>query len=142
MLDIAISVQNCEDPINMFETKIKTAHTDDTINTIEEITRGQTENPEWFNFRRGRITASLFPSVANFGFSDNPDNYIVKQIMNENKDLRTPAISCNNVAPVTNLCLGRATTRSHSSQWSKKKKLQLKHKNSLFTLQTFHYNYY
>jgi hypothetical protein len=22
---------------------------------------------------------------------------------------------------VTNLCLGRATTRSHSSQWSKKK---------------------
>ena len=45
--------------------------------------------------------------------------------------------SCN----VTNLCLGRATTRSHSSQWSKKK-LQLKHKNSLFTLQTFHCNYY
>ena len=29
--------------------------------------------------------------------------------------------SCNNVAPVTNLYLGRATTRSHSSQWSKKK---------------------
>jgi hypothetical protein len=29
--------------------------------------------------------------------------------------------SCNNVAPMTNLCLGRATTRSHSSQWSKKK---------------------
>jgi hypothetical protein len=55
-----------------------------------------------------------------------------------------PVFSTNktdNVAPVTNLCLGRATTRSHSSQWSKKK-LQLKHKNSLFTLQTFHYNYY
>ena len=49
--------------------------------------------------------------------------------------------SCNNVAPVTNLCLGGATTRSHSSQWSKNK-FQLKHKNSLFTLQTFHYNYY
>ena len=29
--------------------------------------------------------------------------------------------SCNNVAPVTNLCLGRATTRSHSSQWNKTK---------------------
>ena len=29
--------------------------------------------------------------------------------------------SCNNVASVTNLCLGRVTTRSHSSQWSKKK---------------------
>jgi hypothetical protein len=24
-------------------------------------------------------------------------------------------LNCNNVAPVTNLCLGRATTRSHSS---------------------------
>ena len=30
-------------------------------------------------------------------------------------------VSCNNVAPVTNLCLGRATMRSYSSQWSKKK---------------------
>jgi multisubunit Na+/H+ antiporter MnhG subunit len=30
-------------------------------------------------------------------------------------------LSCNNVAPVTNLCLGRATTRSNSSQWSKQK---------------------
>ena len=34
---------------------------------------------------------------------------------------RTVECSCNNVAPVTYLCLGRATTRSHSSQWSKKK---------------------
>jgi hypothetical protein len=33
----------------------------------------------------------------------------------------TPVSSCNNVAPVINLCLGRATTRSHLSQWSKKK---------------------
>ena len=37
----------------------------------------------------------------------------------ESESIWTP--SCNNVAPVTNLCLGRATTRSHSSQWSKKK---------------------
>jgi hypothetical protein len=28
--------------------------------------------------------------------------------------------SCNNVAPVTNLCLGGPTKMSHSSQWSKK----------------------
>jgi hypothetical protein len=33
----------------------------------------------------------------------------------------TTRLSRNNVAPVTNLCLGRATTRSHSSQWSKQK---------------------
>ena len=31
-------------------------------------------------------------------------------------------VSCNNVAPVTNLCLGRATTRSHSSQLMEQKK--------------------
>ena len=31
-------------------------------------------------------------------------------------DMWTFGCSCNNVAPVTNLCLGRATTRSHSSQ--------------------------
>ena len=36
-------------------------------------------------------------------------------------DSYTPTPSCNNVAPVTNLCLGRATTWSHSSQWSKTK---------------------
>ena len=35
--------------------------------------------------------------------------------------IKVGLISCNNVAPGTNLCLGRATTRSHSSQWSKKK---------------------
>jgi hypothetical protein len=35
--------------------------------------------------------------------------------------------SCNNVAPVTNLCLGRVTTRSHSSQWSKTHYLRFKH---------------
>jgi hypothetical protein len=40
---------------------------------------------------------------------------------NEEKFTLAVLISCNNVAPVTNLCLGRATTQSHSSQWSKKK---------------------
>ena len=34
---------------------------------------------------------------------------------------RTDQTSCNNVAPVTNLSLGRATTWFHSSHWSKKK---------------------
>ena len=38
-----------------------------------------------------------------------------------NTPQRQEGSSCNNVAPVTNLCLGRATTLSHSSQWSKKK---------------------
>ena len=33
-----------------------------------------------------------------------------------NQKQESPVVSCNNVAPVTNLCLGIATTRSHSSQ--------------------------
>ena len=40
---------------------------------------------------------------------------------NKKKSQQWGPCSCNNVAPVTNLCLGRATTRSHSSQWSNKK---------------------
>ena len=40
---------------------------------------------------------------------------------NDNLYVQTVDNSCNNVAPVTNFCLGRATTRSHSSQWSKTK---------------------
>jgi hypothetical protein len=50
--------------------------------------------------------------------------------------------SCNNVAPVTNLCLGRATTRSHSSQWSKKKVAGQKENLHLwywYRLNFFHY---
>ena len=43
----------------------------------------------------------------------------LKKVCASLHDMAKP--SCNNVAPVTNLCLGRATTRSHSSQWSKKK---------------------
>ena len=45
--------------------------------------------------------------------------------------------SCNNVAPVS-VELQSGPIRHNGA----KNKLQLKHKNSLFTLQTFHYNYY
>jgi hypothetical protein len=38
------------------------------------------------------------------------------------KKIKLVLLSCNNVAPVTNLCLGRATTRSHSwDEWQKLK---------------------
>ena len=59
----------------------------------------------------------------------NPMLTILKEAINVGLKLCSKAkkkicvftVSCNNVAPVTNLCLGRATTQSHSSQWSKKK---------------------
>ena len=46
-------------------------------------------------------------------------NYVI--YLKKRMDMGKCTSSCNNVAPVTNLCLGRATTWSHSSQWSKKK---------------------
>jgi hypothetical protein len=44
-----------------------------------------------------------------------------KRSINLNKVVANFEKHINDVAPVTNLCLGRATMRSHSSQWSKKK---------------------
>jgi len=45
---------------------------------------------------------------------------VIGMFIDNNRKMTPVFVSCNNVAPVTNLCLGRATTRSHSSQWSKK----------------------
>jgi hypothetical protein len=60
-------------------------------------------------------------SICN-GFAAAPFRFGHSQIMPHQTLLHEDYLtsSCNNVAPVTNLCLGRATTRSHSSQWSNK----------------------
>lgn len=52
----------------------------DTINTLKIITRGQSDNPDWYLYRQGRITASIFSSILSFKFTDTTDNYIVKKI--------------------------------------------------------------
>jgi hypothetical protein len=91
----------------------------------------------------------LLYKLQRYGISPEIASWIQSFLLNRKQRVRVmnsysewaPVTICNNVAPVTNLCLGRATTRSHSSQWSKTK-VAVEHKNSLFTLQTFHYNYY
>ncbi|KAK3107381.1 hypothetical protein FSP39_013321 [Pinctada imbricata] len=60
---------------------IKTIFDHHTIRQIEEETRGQSDNPAWFLHRRGRITASLIPSVISFRYTDNNENYLSKQIL-------------------------------------------------------------
>jgi hypothetical protein len=50
-----------------------------------------------------------------------PLDFSLKPVGRCGHDCLLIGVNCNNVAPVTNLCLWRATTRSHSSQWSKKK---------------------
>ena len=63
----------------------------------------------------------FFPYFFPFLFSRTIFPYFFPRTFSFSSTMSMAAASCNNVAPVTNLCLGRATTRSHSSQWSKKK---------------------
>ena len=60
MMEIANSVKNTERPLNLFQTNNNNIHTADIMNTIDDITTGQRENPEWSNYMKGRITTSLF----------------------------------------------------------------------------------
>ena len=48
---------------------------------IELLTMGQSENPDWINQRKGRITSSIAHAVTHFRGSDNIDNYITRNIM-------------------------------------------------------------
>lgn len=50
----------------------------ETMRKIETITNqdDQSENPEWYNHRKGRITASTFSSILSFRFTENDENYI------------------------------------------------------------------
>lgn len=58
---------------NIFDKKI--------ITEIEDQTKGQDENQEWYEQRIGKITASHFSSVLHFRFTENEENYISKLIM-------------------------------------------------------------
>ncbi|VDI55777.1 Hypothetical predicted protein [Mytilus galloprovincialis] len=71
---------------------IKLYHDDDIIHQIQARTSGQAENPEWFFYRVGRITASLFHSVLHYKFGDVKDNYILRNILQQNNKISTPAM--------------------------------------------------
>lgn len=73
--------------------KLKEIFDSEQIDKIEEATRGQSENPEWFLHRKGRITASIFPSVKHFRFTECQENYISKQIMGKSIRITTPSMS-------------------------------------------------
>lgn len=77
---------------SIFLDFIKLYHDDDIIHQIEARTCGQAENPEWFLYRVGRITASLFHSVLHFKFGDEKDNYILRNILQQNNKINTPAM--------------------------------------------------
>ena len=70
----------------------------------------------WFLAHR-KIKVQMFYSQAAMIVRDVTVKIHVRnicKIYNKHRSIIPIYCSCNNVAPVTNLCLGRATTRSHS----------------------------
>lgn len=70
---------------NIFDKKI--------ITEIEDQTKGQDENQEWYEQRIGRITASHFSSVLHFRFTENEENYISKMIMRKTSKASVPSMA-------------------------------------------------
>ena len=60
-----LSVQGKENQIAYIQDKVKISN--DAVETIATITRGQRTNPLWHHVRKGRLTASNFGSVLNAG---------------------------------------------------------------------------
>ncbi|XP_062577470.1 uncharacterized protein LOC134239315 [Saccostrea cucullata] len=79
--------------IDSVTNKLKDIFNSRVISEIEEVTVGQNQNFEWFEHRKGRITASLFSSVKCFRFTDNTENYISKQIMGKTTNRCSPSMS-------------------------------------------------
>ncbi|XP_060623368.2 uncharacterized protein [Anolis sagrei] len=64
---------------------------------IERETRGQRTNPEWYQWRENRITASVAPKIANSKFangrtSEVPQSYL-KDVTRSGPRVQTPAMS-------------------------------------------------
>lgn len=82
---------------------MKDTFSKDVIQKIEENIKDQNENPEWFNHRRGRITASKFSSILSFRYTESTENYISKRVMGTSAVIDTPSVNVGkqneNVAP-------------------------------------------
>ncbi|XP_069116847.1 uncharacterized protein [Argopecten irradians] len=91
MSDVAKEVkpESTED----FIRELRNTFNCETIRDIEEATRGQSENPEWFSHRKGRVTASNFFSVMHFRSTDANENYISKRIMGKNTSVNSMSTS-------------------------------------------------
>ena len=50
--------------------------TEHGINTVEEKTRGQSSNSEWFKYRNGRLTASKFGEISHRRITTPPDRLV------------------------------------------------------------------
>ncbi|XP_005484912.1 uncharacterized protein LOC135451752 [Zonotrichia leucophrys gambelii] len=67
------------------------------IPRVEKETRGQRENPKWYEWRENRITASVAPKIANSKFANSktdevPKSYL-KEVVGSGSKVQTPAMS-------------------------------------------------
>lgn len=78
---------------NIFDA-LRSVFDKETIRKIETITNqeDQSENPEWYNHRKGRITASTFSSILSFRFTENDENYISKRVMGSFSVIDVPSV--------------------------------------------------
>jgi hypothetical protein len=65
---------------------------DNEIEKIENETRGQSDNPKWFEYRFGRVTASKCHRVACPHRSSTSPSKIIKEILNYNPCVQTKAM--------------------------------------------------
>ncbi|XP_063297178.1 uncharacterized protein LOC134585653 [Pelobates fuscus] len=67
------------------------------VEKIEKDTRGQRDNPEWFNWRKHRITASMAHQISHSRFAngkttDIPQSYL-KAVLGSGPSVQTPAMN-------------------------------------------------
>ena len=72
--------------------KCKLFVSENEIKKIEKETRGQSDNPKWFAYRFGRVTASKCHRVACPHKSSTSPSKIVKEVLNYNPSVQTNAM--------------------------------------------------
>lgn len=92
MFQLFLDVSN-SNPDIIFDA-LRSVFDKETIRKIETITNqdDQSENPEWYNHRKGRITASTFSSILSFRFTENDEIYISKRVMGSSSVIDVPSV--------------------------------------------------
>ncbi|XP_039343718.1 uncharacterized protein LOC120371697 [Mauremys reevesii] len=78
-------------------SKFSSLLTREDVVKVERETRGQRDNPKWYEWRENRITASVAPRIANCKFvngksSEVPQSYL-KDVVSSGSKMQTPAMS-------------------------------------------------
>lgn len=84
--DLDVLVKKADDFLSTFSIS------EDTVKSVEAATRHQSNSPDWFLYRAGRVTASVMKSVCHTS-TESPSLSLLKTICYPEKDsLRVPAV--------------------------------------------------